>query len=77
MEKNYLNQVVLISGAGGIGKSISLSFGLRGAKVAFFDKDPNQLREARDLLNSQKITHLAEKLDFTDLGSLDTFLENV
>ena len=73
----YLNQVVLVSGAGGIGKSISLAFGQRGAKVAFFDKDPNQLKEATDLLNSQKITHLAEKIDVTDLGSMDAFLDDV
>ncbi len=77
MEKDYLNQVVLVSGAGGIGKSILLAFGQKGAKVAFFDKDPNQLREARDLLNKQKIQNFAAELDITDVDKLEFFLADV
>ncbi len=77
MEKNYLNQVVLVSGAGGIGKSILSAFGQKGAKVAFFDKDPNRLREARDLLNKQKIQNFVSQLDITDINSLEFFLADV
>lgn len=74
----YLNQVILVSGAGGgIGKSISQAFGQKGAKVAFFDKEPNRLRETRDLLNRQKIQHFAKEVDITDINSLDAYLADV
>lgn len=77
--KNFLNKVVVITGAGsGMGRAYAIEFAKQGARLALNDYDQSALEETLDLLKPYGITvTYAEAFDVSNKMHMDEFAKNV
>lgn len=68
---------VVIGGADGMGRGISLALAKAGVELAICDIDEVALGETRRLLQPFQGNVLAEQVDVRQRGALDTFWQNV
>jgi len=75
--KNFLNKVVVITGAGsGMGRAYAIEFAKQGARLALNDYDQAALDETQAILNQQSVIY-AEAFDVSDKLAMQSFADNV
>lgn len=66
---------VITGGARGIGKAIALKLAGEGSHIAICDVNPDSLNEAKKEIESKGRAVLAEKVDVTNLGEVQKFIQ--